>query len=113
LAHPNDELKRLRALVDNGHPTAERDLDAFMVDCPDLYRADQFYWNAFWQINTDRPSNSAGISAISYMAIDAYARREGLEGSDFYDLFNIVRAMDAEFIDHVAKASKAPKKPAR
>ena len=61
---------------------------------PGLY----FYADAFWRLNNDRQLG-AGLGPISFLSIDAYGRRYGIDDLDEFDRFlSIIRAMDAEYL---------------
>jgi len=71
----------------------------------------EFAWAAFWRLHADRPYLVTGFAVpmgatiiepragrIPFSAIDAYARRYGVEGSEFDTLEALVGACDAEFM---------------
>ena len=68
----------------------------------------QFYWDAWHALKYDRPF--AGMSGmelpISYIAIDAYARRHGVEGQAFDRLIRFVSAIDFAHLEIQREAMK-------
>lgn len=55
----------------------------------------QFYWRSYWDIHADR---SMETGRISFLAIDRYAERVGIESSDEFERFHmLISAMDGEF----------------
>lgn len=51
----------------------------------------------------------AGIERpITYMAIDAYARRHGIEGEAFDRLLRFVHAIDMAYLDAAHRAQSKP-----
>ena len=48
-----------------------------------------------------------GESPISFVAIDRFATRHGIEGSEFDILEALVREMDAEYLAHLDERRKA------
>lgn len=51
-----------------------------------------------------------GMGRIYWDAINQYAERHGIIGSVFDDFLTFVRALDDEFMRHVAEKQKADKK---
>ncbi len=74
--------------------------------CPDLLPGADGLLTAFWALSSDRPVGmSAG--AIPFTAIDAYARRMGVDDPDeFALLLAAIRAMDGVWLDHYARKTK-------
>lgn len=57
-----------------------------------------FYWNAFWELCSDRPPGMASTSRIPFTAIDRFARRYGIHDLDAFDRFrSIIREMDEAY----------------
>lgn len=55
----------------------------------------------------DRPPSFGGVAGIPFVAIDAYARRYGIEGEDFAVLSKLIRICDAEFVAVMNEKAKA------
>jgi hypothetical protein len=55
------------------------------------------YWSAFWDLTGDRPIGQGWIGRIPFLALDAYARRIGIEGEDFLTFKHHVSALDDAF----------------
>lgn len=49
-----------------------------------------------------------GAGGIPFLAIDAYARRRGLEGEEFDVFLKLLRACDAELLAVVAERNRKP-----
>jgi len=55
-----------------------------------------FFWRSFWAVHADR---SMETGRISFLAIDRYADRYGIQGTDNFDrLRAFIEAMDGEYI---------------
>jgi len=79
-------------LIDRGKPVPSEYLRR-----PRLHPEYQIYWDAFWELSSDRQVGMA-IGRIPFTAIDCYARRYGFEEIDEFDRFvSVMRAMDSEF----------------
>lgn len=48
-----------------------------------------------------------GETFISFIALDAYARRYGIEGEAFERFHTFMTAIDDEWLDYVAKKAKS------
>lgn len=65
-----------------------------------------FYVRAWEALRFDRQYFAfGGETPISFMALDAYARRYGLEGEAFERFVAFLTAMDDEWLEHVRKMS--------
>lgn len=65
-----------------------------------------FYWQAFWDLTTDRQIGM-GIGPIPWSAVDRYAARHRLDDDEQFDLFaRFVRAMDAVFLKTIHERQK-------
>lgn len=73
---------------------------------PDVMPESQFYWNAFWALNHDRPFGMA-MGGIPYAVMDIYARRNKLSDDDFSWLVDIIRALDTVWLKHINKSSQS------
>jgi len=66
-----------------------------------------FYYKAFVDLSTDRPSSMGGLMPIPWSSIDRYAIRHKIEGEYFDELVLMVRAADAEVLRiHNTKSEK-------
>lgn len=69
-----------------------------------------FYWNAFWDLSTDRPMTFGGAGAIPWSAIDRWADRHGVAGPEsFARLLFLIRALDRVWLEDAEKRAKTPK----
>lgn len=76
-------------------------------DEPELPEHLSLYWQAFWDVHTDRPVGM-GEGPIPFAAIDRYAARFGIDDPDHFDRFAaLIRRMDNAFLR--ARAEKQPK----
>lgn len=69
----------------------------------------RFYWEAWNALRYDRAyvGQMGAEMPISYMAIDAYARRQGIEGRSFDHLLRFVTTIDLVYIDLQAEERRA------
>lgn len=76
-----------------------------MVKKPDLDEGLDWYLDAFWMLTGERPVGVfGGVGRIPFSAVDRWAQRYGVDDLDGFErLQMIVDALDAEFIDFVAK----------
>lgn len=71
-----------------------------LVDRPSLLPGLQLYFDAFADLDKDRPTLLGGIGAIPFTSIDAYARRVGIDAPDEFRLFmQLIQHMDAVLLD--------------
>lgn len=60
----------------------------------------RFFWDAFWELSTERASGSYGEGRIPYSAIRDFALDHGIADSGSFRFFRtMIRAMDAEYLD--------------
>lgn len=79
-----------------------------LVDKPSIPAHLQFAWGAFWALSNDRQIGFGVLGPISFSAIDQYARRYGVTGTDEFDrLAALVRAMDGAWLERVNKKDGA------
>ena len=79
-----------------------------LVEKPSIPVHLQFAWGAFWALSNDRQIGFGVIGPISFSAIDRYARRYGVTGTDEFDrLATLVRAMDGAWLERVNKKDGA------
>jgi hypothetical protein len=72
---------------------------------PELWH--DFYWRAFEALRYDRQYGAlGGESPISFLAIDAYARRYGIESDAFDRFLRLVNAIDDEWMKWRAERAK-------
>lgn len=85
------------AALDAGHPIPE---DAIP---PELPQECEFVYAAFHELKTDR-SGGFSYGPIPWTAIDAYARRFGIDDlEEFEDFVFLIRAMDDVHLKAAAK----------
>ncbi|MBS7532129.1 hypothetical protein KHC28_00420 [Ancylobacter sonchi] len=66
-----------------------------------------FVWSAFFALQHDRPLGFGVVGRIPFTAIDLYARRYDLAGSDAFERFHLlICSMDAVFVAWVNKPQK-------
>lgn len=67
-----------------------------------------FFWEAWHRLQYDRQYGAmGGESPISFVAIDRFAARHGIEGTEFAILEALVRAMDDEYLAYLDERRKA------
>lgn len=72
---------------------------------PELWH--DFYWRAFEALRYDRQYGAfGGESPIGFVAIDAYARRYGIDGDAFDRFMRLVNAIDDEWLGWKAERAK-------
>ncbi len=60
----------------------------------------QLYFDAFADLDKDRPIGLGGIGAIPFTSVDAYARRLGIDAPDDFRMFmQLIQRMDAVLLD--------------
>ncbi len=79
---------------------------------PELEAHQRYYWQAWQDIRGDRHVDGMGaVGPIPYLTISRYAEDHYITGTDFLRFKTIIKAMDAEFLDYIAKTRpKAPEK---
>jgi hypothetical protein len=71
---------------------------------PDEWR---FAYDAFNALKGDRAIGFGGIGPISFIAVDRYAIRYGIEDPEEFERFHdLIRAMDAAYMADVNKPRK-------
>ncbi len=64
-------------------------------------------WRAWHGLRFDRQYGAmGGESPISFLALDAYARRYEIRGVEFENFMAFVSAMDEEYLEHVDRKAK-------
>lgn len=67
-----------------------------------------FFWEAWHRLQYDRQYGAmGGESPISFVAIDRFAARHGIEGTEFDILEALMREMDDEYLAHLDERRKA------
>jgi hypothetical protein len=86
------------------HPGAENDPDA-----PEIPPTGQRVWGLFLDLHATRSSNGFGANPISYAEIEAMSRmrREPVRPFEL----DIIRALDATWLEVAAAMAKEPDKP--
>ena len=70
----------------------------YLSEMPPLDRDEQFYWNAWDALATERPQAMAGVAPIPLTSILAFADYADLTRRETDHLVQIIRAMDARLI---------------
>jgi hypothetical protein len=68
-----------------------------------------FAFDAFWELNTDRPMGM-GIGPIPSRAIREYAKDHALSGEPLDDFLGWVRVLDGEYIKRLTPKDEKPGK---
>jgi hypothetical protein len=87
----------------------ESEIPAALLDEPDLLQGLDLYYNAFWELSSDR---QVGMSAgpIPYSSIVTYCREWGLDEELSSNMLKLVRKMDGHFLEWQDKQSKKNQK---
>lgn len=76
----------------------------FMINKPELPERLEFVWDAFWALTGDRAMGFGSIGRITFLSIDRYAARFGVEGREEFERFmTVIRAMDRAFVSRMAE----------
>ena len=70
---------------------------------PELHDIELFYWQAFWDLCTERQVTMGGAMPIPLSAIRKYEEDNGCHGREFID---IMRKMDAAYLNAKDEKSK-------
>lgn len=68
----------------------------------------ELYMEAFYELNSDRPSAFSGLNSIPFSSICKFAEVYNLRGEDFEDLRFFIRKLDNLYLDW--HEEKRPKK---
>lgn len=69
-----------------------------------------FYVRAFEVLRFDRQYGAmGGQTPISFLAVDAYAKRYGINGEPFDRFLHFLTAIDAEWLEFVEKREHSPR----
>jgi len=81
---------------------AERGVDISntrITEPPSLYAGFDFYITAFWRLHSCRPQAWSGVAWIPWTAIERYASRYDIKGTDFYRFVHYMEMMDSAYRD--------------
>ncbi len=68
------------------------------------------HWQAWHTLRFDRQYGAfGGQTPIAFVALDAYARRYLIEGTEFEVFISILTEMDDEYLQHAARVAKEEK----
>lgn len=74
------------------------------LTAPEIMPGAQSYLDAWQELASDRQFAPHFVSPISFLALDAYARRRGIDDPDEFASFcRIMREMDQEYLSIVNK----------
>lgn len=85
-------------------------LPARIANAPELFLGNELYYAAFLDLTSCRTQGYGTEGPISWLTIDEYADRRGIEGEQREDLFHHVSFMDAAYLEFKAKKLE-PKTP--
>lgn len=66
-----------------------------------------FFWEAFYELSTDRPQTFGGPGPIPWSAIDRFAIRYRLSDDGFVYLLRVIRALDNIWLGEMARRRAA------
>lgn len=97
--------ENITALIDGYDKRGERVPERFQS--PQVSPDARQYLMAFWALSHDRPIGFGGVGGISFVAIDAYAKRLGVESAEeFWTFERMIRACDAVWLRHANGSGK-------
>lgn len=73
---------------------------------PELDWLEVQYLQHFYELNTCRPPGYGVITYIPWTAVDRLAERYGYDDSEFGTMWQIIRRIDNEFIEHFTEKMK-------
>lgn len=79
-----------------------RAVPAWFHNRPAPHPQNLFWWEAFWELNSERPMGM-GVAPIPGSAIRAYIRDRGFDEETAGTLVRLVRKMDAVFMKLIVK----------
>ena len=92
-----------------------RDLPDWYLDCPVLLPGEEIYYEAFWILNTCRPSGFS-IGYIPWTAIRQYVDELQLDAEVTRFITKVIMAFDVEYVkqenDKIERSMKKSSKPA-
>jgi hypothetical protein len=71
---------------------------AWFFDQPEIWFQNQFYWNAFNELSSERQIGM-GLGPIPLSAIRRYAEEWELDGDEYEVFYSIIRKMDIKYLD--------------
>lgn len=83
-----------------------RDLPPWVHDEPELYRGDDFFLSAFFDLGTCRSLTEGGAGPIPWTAIVDYADRAGLVPDVAAGFVRVIRSMDSVYLEWFGKKQK-------
>lgn len=86
-------------------------LPDFIENSPELQPWLVHYYEAFLELNTDRPPSMGGVPVIPWSAINAYAKEYEYQGEDYDVLQYMIRCMDNALVEHFQNKGKTQPAP--
>lgn len=99
-------LKDHALLLKSSDPRAIRWFAKHEAETPTLIGDANLWWLAFNELQGDRQIGFGGRGPIPFSAIDAWAKRQGIEGDDFQWLTAAVVALSEVQLRHEADERK-------
>jgi len=87
----------------------ESEIPAALLDEPELLQGLALYYNAFWELFSDRQLGMS-VGPIPYSSIMMYSREWNLDEEMSHAMLKLVRKMDNAFIEWQEKQSKKSQK---
>ncbi|WP_459208452.1 phage tail assembly chaperone [Aurantiacibacter arachoides] len=81
-------------LAENASGGAQERAAAVLATQPPLHEISVFYWNAFIELNSERPIGMSGSGLIPLTAIRAYAQDYDLDRQEYETFKRIIGAVD-------------------
>lgn len=97
--------ENITALIDGYEQRGEQVPERFQS--PPVSPDARPYLTAFWALSHDRPIGFGGVGGISFVAVDAYAKRIGIVcEEEFWTFERMIRACDAIWLRHANASGK-------
>ena len=80
-----------------------------LKNAPVLMDGQEFYWNAFWRLSSDRPVGM-GLGPIPFSSVVMYASLYDMDHEGLTELAHIMQGMDNAFLKYQQEKSDKEKK---
>lgn len=93
--------KIIRQCAREGSP-----LPKFIKEQPDLTLGLGLFYEAYWDLDSDRGGSGFGVGRIRWSAIADYTRAHGFEEEQADALFYLIKVLDSAYLKYHAAKSK-------
>ena len=77
-----------------------------LLDEPELFPGLKLYYDAFWELCSDRPMGMSGYGPIPYSSIRRYCVEWDMNDELSSNMKRLIRRMDGEFLEWQDKRAK-------